>query len=880
MTSQTKENFLDMTVQFADFEFNPSEHTLLHLGDRVAIEPQSFAILNLLLAHPNQLVTRDQLLDQVWGHRYVTDSALSTQIKAVRQALGDTGRERKYVETVRGKGFRFIAEVLPISPPTEPAGMTNLGVERTPLIGREAEKTELLTLLRSQRWVSVLGLGGVGKTRLVKAVGHEAVRYFADGVWWIDLVAASDSDAVFTAIAHTLNLGIHLDEGVGALAEHLADRQLLLILDNCEHIVEEVAFLMNKLLESTRQPKFLTTSRVPLSLPDEQRLVLLPLTTGDAAGALGFAEQLFVREAQRHGFVLTDDQIPEVTALCQSLDGLPLAIQLAAAQLRIYNLSELQQKLDARLSFVGTTNSPSPERNNLGAVLDSMWHTLSKTDQTLLAYLVAFPSDFSAMDAEAMFQNDAFALSFAHLADCSLISRGDGQSWRLLETVNLFCAQNSSEAQRHQGEQAHAHWVLDRIDVARNLYSRDTARWCEARYDDIQQAQLYFRSVDQPELAAEVCAGTALAMHFDPGARASIALNQINDYLALVQDPTRLARLHIAAIIASKEPSVAYHHGSESLEIAQQCEDDDLKSLAITMAAWTKSLASLEQGDALFDEAIELAQNANNPLYADLALCYRAGLMAASSRFEEASNLAKAIVERGEQNPDPTYPYYAASTVLLATVDSSNSDELDLHIQRVRDFGMRHWATELVTAVVLAEAGQVGTAMQLCRTIHEQVSRTGASPWPELLIGLAAIADAQGHEKMAAEWLAAVRQAPIPSRTLQTVIAYRRVRERLKVRVQNTETLDQTIAQATRWLTDSTDDTETLAPPDPKRFDNLSDREDEVLREMAQGATNQQIAAQLAISDKTVRNHVTQILRKLQVESRVNAILLAKDMGY
>ncbi len=880
MTSQTKENFLDVTVQFADFEFNPAEHTLLHLGHRVAIEPQSFAILNLLLAHPNQLVTRDQLLEQVWGHRYVSDSALSTQIKAVRRVLGDTGRERKYVETVRGRGFRFIAEVLPITPPGEPAGVTNLGAERTPLLGRDTEKSELLARLGNQRWVSVLGLGGVGKTRLVKAVGHDTLTEFSDGVWWIDLVAASDSDSLFTCIAHTLNLAIRLDEGITALARYLTDRQLLLILDNCEHIVEDVAHLLNQLLETTRQPKFLTTSRIPLSLPDEQRVVLQPLTTGVDSANLGPAEALFIREAQRHGIVLTEDVFLHVSELCRSLDGLPLAIQLAAAQLRVFNLEELQQKLDARLTFVGTDNTPSPERGNLGAVLESMWQTLGDTDRELLAYLLAFPADFKATDAEAVFQDTGFALSFARLADCSLICRTDGQSWRLLETVKLFCAQSTSASQRQLGAQAHADWALNRIDVGQNLFSRDTTHWCEAHYDDIQQAQRYFLSIDQPELAAEVCAGTALAMHFDPGARASIALQQIHEYLTLVQDPVILARLHIAAIISAKVPGDAYHHGSAALEIARRCKDDDVKSLAITMAAWTQSLASLEQGDALFDEAIELAQSVNNPLYADLALSYRAGLMAASSKFDAASELAQAIVERGKHDPDPTYPYYAASTVLLAIADSSNMDELNLLIQRVRDFGVDHWATDLAMAVVLAEAGQVSTALQLCRSIHEQMTRAGVSPWPELLIGLAAIVHAQGNEHLAAAWLSAVKQAPIPSRTLQTVIAYRRVRRRLNVRAHNEESLGRTISKATQWLTDSAGHTEALAPPDPKRFDNLSDREDEVLRVMAQGATNGQIADQLAISEKTVRNHITQILRKLQAESRVNAILLAKDMGY
>ena len=354
-------------VDFGEFTVNFDAYELLRGGAVVAVEPQVFSLLTYLIHHRDRVVAKDELLDELWGHRYVSESALSTQIKSLRKALGDDGQRQAFIQTIRGKGFRFVADLNVEAPKLEEAGprqpsLHNIPRERTPLFGREEDLDRLRALLRATRLTSVLGIGGTGKTRLVMRLARELADEFEDGVWFIDLIPLTGIDSLETALAEAI--GIALDEGAARpqLIQALSHRNLLLVFDNCEHLKNEAADLIDALLEYTHAPRLVATSRDPLELVDEHRFYLEPLATEVRSGSAP-AEQLFMATAERHGVVVSSNQT-RIRTICTQLDGLPLAIELAAAQLRHLTLDELSDRLQQRFAVLaGRERSPSGTPN-------------------------------------------------------------------------------------------------------------------------------------------------------------------------------------------------------------------------------------------------------------------------------------------------------------------------------------------------------------------------------------------------------------------------------------------------------------------------------------------------------------------------------------
>ena len=202
-------------INFENFELDPSAFELRRDGETVSLEPQEFSILAYLAGRPGALVSRDELLDEVWGHQHVTDSALSTRIKGIRKALDDDGQQQRLIQTVRGRGFRFAGETSQVTAPAQvvplevPPRPSTLPRERTPIFGRDQLRRRCRNVLSTNRLVSLLGIGGSGKTRLAIAVGHDARDDFRDGVWFVDLVPCADSTQIETAIANAVRYCCH-----------------------------------------------------------------------------------------------------------------------------------------------------------------------------------------------------------------------------------------------------------------------------------------------------------------------------------------------------------------------------------------------------------------------------------------------------------------------------------------------------------------------------------------------------------------------------------------------------------------------------------------------------------------------------------------------
>ncbi|MCE4537579.1 helix-turn-helix transcriptional regulator [Pelomonas sp. P7] len=398
-------------VAFGPFVLDHRQARLSRDGEAVALSGRPLEVLALLAARAGQLVDKDTVLDEVWGHRHVTESVLKVAVNALRAALGDDAKAPRYVETVPRRGYRFVAEVRPVvAAPARPSGAAEPAAPA--LIGRERDLDHLAALLASSRLVTLCGLGGVGKTRLALAAAAVQDRQGAwpDGVWVVRLESLSDPVLLPSSIAQALQLGARAGGGTAALAQALAPLHLLLVLDNAEHMVEAVAALVASLLEAAPRVTLLVTSQVPLRVGGEQVMPLAPLAlpqdvADPAPPPEGYAAaRLFcarVRQWQP-GYAPTPDEHAAIAAICRSLDGVPLALELAAARVPLLGTAGVRTRLSQRFALLtrGARDAAARQRS-LTAALDWTYGLLSPQEQRALQWLSVFAGSVTPDAAEA-----------------------------------------------------------------------------------------------------------------------------------------------------------------------------------------------------------------------------------------------------------------------------------------------------------------------------------------------------------------------------------------------------------------------------------------------------------------------------------------------
>ena len=368
-----------MSLRFGPFELDVDAYELRRAGERVPLEPQVLEVLAYLVAHRDRVVRKEELLDEIWGDRFVSESALTTRMKEARRAVDDDGRAQGVIRTVHGRGYQFVAPVQEVvaepgaSAPARPGSAdARLPVPPHPIHGRDAELTALRSLLREARVVSVVGPGGTGKTRLALEIATlESAS--ETPVVFVELAAVADAGTVADAVAAALGLQVGQRADVlEAFAELFRTSPHLVVLDNCEHVLAEVARLVTELESQSDGLRVLATSREPLGSSGERVFRLGPLPVPDWDPSTD--ADTVVREpvvqlfAERAGavdpdFSIADADLAAVLALCRSLDGLPLAVELAAGRLSALDVSDLRSRLDRRLDLIGTTGNVAGERH-------------------------------------------------------------------------------------------------------------------------------------------------------------------------------------------------------------------------------------------------------------------------------------------------------------------------------------------------------------------------------------------------------------------------------------------------------------------------------------------------------------------------------------
>ncbi|WP_439365117.1 winged helix-turn-helix domain-containing protein [Bradyrhizobium sp. DASA03005] len=495
---------------FGPFLLLPERQLLLNGEVPVRIGGRALDILTALVERPGEIVTKQELFARVWPNTIVEEANLKVNMNALRRALGDGPESAKYIATVTGRGYRFIAQVHAAEEGISAGAATGgqgLPTATARIFGRTAVIDAILHDMNASKIVSVVGTGGVGKTTVAVAAAHEAARRRAHGATFVDLAKISDPQFVPAAIAYALGLGVTGGDPLSSVLHALKLQQKVLLFDNCEHLLPSVAIAVDRLARHLDGVRILTTSREPLGLSGAERIHRIrglecdPSESPAADEACKFpAVELFAtRATERSGYRLTDADAPAVAEICRRLDGNALAIELAATQTAAFSPARILHMLDEsfRLLNLGPPGAPQRQQSLL-ATLDWSYSLLSEREAALLCEISVFAGVFS-VDGAAAVSNGRRAEgmdTLAKLAAKSLLAmdtNADLVTYRLLETTRAYCAERLRVSGEDQAVRSrHAEYVCAVLEQAASEWSQRPAHEWGAAYrhvvDDLRVA--------------------------------------------------------------------------------------------------------------------------------------------------------------------------------------------------------------------------------------------------------------------------------------------------------------------------------------------------------------------------------------------------------
>ena len=487
--------------RFRDLELNPATRELRRGDAPVHLEPQAFDLLVYLVEQRDRVVEKSELLDQVWGHRFLSDAGLTTRIKEVRRAVGDDGARQHTVKNLRGRGYRFVAPVTVIASASGQYWLEEL-------VGRAADLAAVHAALERAPLVTLVGSGGVGKSSLARVVAAQSARARSGDAPWVELAAVDAAAPILALVARALDVEVDALRP-GDAVRSIAQRDALVVLDNCEHVLEAVGTMLEAMRTvPNRRVHVLATSRVALGLSGEAVVPVGPLTEESAS-------QLFVTRAQAARPPWDPSAVPaeSIALLVDQLDRLPLTIEMAAARCRVMSFDELAQSVADGAPLLQVTHRATVRRHrSLESLVQWSADLLDERHRTLFEEFSVFAGGVTARDAAAVLAPDdpeGVRFDLASLAEQSLLAvdmvNGSTHS-SMLATMRTVAGEWLEASGRGEGlRRRHAeHWaeVLDGID--RDLR---TPRESEARVrleevvDEIRVAHAWAREWD-PMLAA------------------------------------------------------------------------------------------------------------------------------------------------------------------------------------------------------------------------------------------------------------------------------------------------------------------------------------------------------------------------------------------
>jgi predicted ATPase/DNA-binding winged helix-turn-helix (wHTH) protein len=466
-------------LRFGPFELNVAERSLKKANQVIPLGGRAYDILIALLENAGEVVGKAELIARAWPDVTVEEGSLRVHLSALRKALGDGQFGNKYIANIQRRGYNFIAPVTRL-PADHDSGNASAGLSNLPpalgrMVGRDNVVLEIQGWLQTeQRLITILGAGGIGKTTVALSVGHGALANFSGAAFFVDLSTISDKEQVIGAIASAVGLDPQLVNPKEALLNFLRPRRVLIILDSCERLVEKTAEIADYIFQNTPDIYILATSREALHVSGERVLRLCPLDCPPEQPGLTASEvlaypsaRLFAERvsARRGDFSLGDDEAPMVAEICRKLDGIPLAIELAAGRAAVFGVRNTVARLGSRLDLLKFgRRTANPRHQTLMATLDWSHDHLSEIERVLLRRVAILVGHFTLEAALAVAQEvgiDESEISGAlgNLVNKSLIgvwTSSRGPCYRLLDTTRAYAleklatsGEQDSIAERH-----------------------------------------------------------------------------------------------------------------------------------------------------------------------------------------------------------------------------------------------------------------------------------------------------------------------------------------------------------------------------------------------------------------------------------------------
>lgn len=736
--------------------------------------------------------------------------------------------------------------------------MTQLNLEATPFIGRRRELSEVRQALKSSRLVTLTGVGGTGKTRLAREVARQLQSELGESVWVVELPDNLDPDLVPLAVAQAMGLRTNATESqVPHVVEAVGDRPALIVLDNCEHLADACRGLVHELLMARPQLLMLTTSRQPLRITGEQVYAVPPLALPDEA------VELFVGRATGAlpGFRLDDENRPSVTRLCEALEGLPLALELAAARIRVLTPDAMLARLEDRYRLLsrGFLDTPGRQRS-LEASVDWSWDLCSDQERLLWARLSVFTGGFSLEAAETVCSGAGLARDdvldvLADLVDRSLVTRdlaADEPYFRMLETIRQYgVAKLAAMGRRTTWERRHRDWFSAR---ARAFWSAwvgpDQPRLMQGVRRDFPN----YQAVLEHACARPAESPRALRMVVDlenywvvAGAFAE-ASHWADAALAPGRgtDSERIEALSLCAYFwaAQREFERADARVAEAVTLAERCSDPistgylnhGRGTIAMLKGDPAAAVEPLEAAIATFKAAGRL----NTLLESMVVLSLCLTLIGRSERARSLIAEALTLTESTGESALRAFALWTLGRDALQHHDLDRAEELQRTSLELR------WSLRDRQGVALNLE-----AMAAIATARSDTTRAGT------LLGVAGhLWRFSGASAMAAPYLAAHRD-------LNEQITAGTRKDRVFV--------DAYLRGQSLPIEEAITLALSAPAPEPapaRAASPLTAREEEVAGLVGQGMTNQEIADRLFISLRTAQGHVENILRKLGLSSR------------
>lgn len=783
---------------------------------------------------------------------------------------------------------------------TQTLSETNLTHHLSSFIGRKKELTQVHELLLHTRLLTLIGVGGCGKTRLAQQIATQLVsnHVFDDGVWWVELAALSDAMLISSEVAQTLGIHEAFDQSVvKSLTDYLADRQLLLVLDNCEHLLSACAQLAEKLLRASPGLRILATSREPLGLAGETTFLVPSLSLPEKGSSFspsdldGYdASALFLERAKSvlPTFLPTEQNRMSIIRVCQRLDGIPLAIELAAARINVLTVEQIATRLDDRFSLLTARNSTAvlPRHQTLRATIDWSYDLLTEKERILFRRLAVFAGSFTLDAAEEICSSqgieqgeilDALArLVSKSLLVADILEQREAR-YHLLETIRQYAFTLLLDSgEENTLRDRHCHWYVNLAEKTemewRGPSQKGIFHQLETEHDNLRAALEWSK---RTSAEAGLRLGGALWRFWEIHDHLHEGFQHLTDVLALSQaQPHTAARakaLYGAGYLAMKQGlardyTVSEAFMEESLAIARELDDPQLIATGIYgLGVVARFRGDHARAEKLLNQSLHLFRQLGERVGTYTSLYNLAEAAITRGDYERARILhEESLALKREQNDQWSVANSLFSLAIVArfheTYDRS-AGLLKESLALFQDLGdtanialcLREFSA------VAAVQGHSKLAVQLYAAADTILEKLGylndhayraASNHP-----LAAVHVRMGEARFQAAWESGC------ALSLQQAIELAQELGSLQKRETASQSLDV-----------SRDQEESLLVP-------LNDRELDVLRLIAEGYSNHEIAERLVIALSTVKWHINNLFSKLGVHSRTQAVAQAKELG-